>query len=424
MAQTRRALTHVGGDVETGGDRAAAARLVRALDVAGADERAGVGLDAAARDRLEGTTHDDPGRAHVHGFHAYPARMHPQTAARLLGDLVPPKGTVLDPFAGSGTVLVEARLLGRSAIGTDLNPLAVALAKLKSTPPPRSDMDALLAAAQTVREHADGRRKARAGATRRYGPDDTALFAPHGLLELDGVRDGVLSVEAPRVREALLLVLSAILIKVSQRTSDTSEHASPRRIAAGYTAKLFLKKTEELVERLDAYARMLPRGAPAPRVALDDATRLASVGEASVDAIVTSPPYAATYDYLSHHAARLRWLGLDTRPLARGELGARRHYRTLSARDAERAWVSELTSFLKAAARVARRRAPLVMLIADSAVGDHALRADDLVLRAADAASFVPVARATQRRPHFHGPTADAFARKPRGEHALLLERA
>ena len=86
--------------------------------------------------------------------------------------------------------------------------------------------------------------------------------------------------------------------------------------------------------------------------------------------------------------------------------------------------MDELTSFLKAAARVSRRRAPLVMLIADSAVGAHALRADDLVLRAADATAYEPVARATQRRPHFHGPTAAAFSKKPRGEHALLLERS
>ena len=316
-AGARRALTNVGGEVETGGDRRAAAMLVRALDVAPSEQPGDV-------------VEDDPARAHVHGFHAYPARMHPSTAASLLRDLAPAKGTVLDPFAGSGTVLVEARLLGLSALGTDLNPLAVALAKLKTAPPPQAEAERLVEVAEKVRDHADERRKARAGATRRYGPEDTSLFAPHVLLELDGLRHGIASLDmSPRAREALLLVLSAILIKVSQRTSDTSEQASPRRIAAGYTAKLFLRKTEELVARLGAYARLLPPGAPRARVALDDATRLTSVGEASVDAILTSPPYAATYDYLAHHEARLRWLALDAKPLARGELGARRRYRNL-----------------------------------------------------------------------------------------------
>src|SRR5712664_629486 len=113
----RRALTHVGGKIETGGDYEAARMLSEALDVPpneGEDE--------------------DPARAHVHGFHAYPARMHPLTAARLVQRLVPPRGRVLDPFCGSGTVLVEARLAGRDAMGSDLNPLAVKLARRKITP--------------------------------------------------------------------------------------------------------------------------------------------------------------------------------------------------------------------------------------------------------------------------------------------------
>ena len=41
---------------------------------------------------------DDPDRVHVHGFHTYPARMHPQTAARLVRALSGEGATVLDPF--------------------------------------------------------------------------------------------------------------------------------------------------------------------------------------------------------------------------------------------------------------------------------------------------------------------------------------
>ena len=42
--------------------------------------------------------------------------------------------TVLDPFLGSGTTAVEANILGRNAIGNDVNELAVLISKVKTTP--------------------------------------------------------------------------------------------------------------------------------------------------------------------------------------------------------------------------------------------------------------------------------------------------
>ncbi len=70
----------------------------------------------------------------THGLHPYPARMIPQVAGRLLERYASEGCLVLDPFCGSGTVLVEARLHGMNSIGVDINPLACLLAMVKSTP--------------------------------------------------------------------------------------------------------------------------------------------------------------------------------------------------------------------------------------------------------------------------------------------------
>ncbi len=70
----------------------------------------------------------------THGLHDYPARMIPQIARRLIERYSPKGGRVLDPFCGSGTTLVEARLMGRDSVGSDVNPFALLLAKVKSTP--------------------------------------------------------------------------------------------------------------------------------------------------------------------------------------------------------------------------------------------------------------------------------------------------
>src|SRR5262245_8312440 len=68
----------------------------------------------------------------THGFHSYPARSHPLLARRLADSLSPQK-TVLDPFVGSGTTLIEAARRGARGFGVDINPLAIALSRLKTS---------------------------------------------------------------------------------------------------------------------------------------------------------------------------------------------------------------------------------------------------------------------------------------------------
>lgn len=408
----RRSLTNVGGEIDRGGDERASELLAHAVDVAPTAEA------------------DAPDRAHVHGFHAYPARAHPVTARRLVEAFAPAKGMVLDPFCGSGTILIEAMLAGRNALGTDLNPLAVMLARAKTHPRKPEALAALVTAAQEVAAFADARRKAKLGATRRLPQEDVSIFTPHVLLEMDGLRAGI-EKAPPEARPDLQLVFSSILVKLSAKRGDTSDEPLEKRVSAGYPARLFVRKTEELAQRFAAFAEELPKPLPRSRVLLDDASELRKVDDASVDAVITSPPYVATYDYIAHHALRMRWLDLDTRRLEKGEIGARRHYERMSPDEARAAWERELARLFNALARVTRKGGSLVLLIADSATprgprGEppRALRADVIVAdTAAHVRSFEPIARASQARPHFHGPTVAAFEDEPRAEHALLLRR-
>ncbi len=71
---------------------------------------------------------------HVHGLCPYPARMHPHVVKMLLKQLTKKNSIVYDPYCGSGTVLVEAMLNGNKSFGTDTNPLASLITKVKTTP--------------------------------------------------------------------------------------------------------------------------------------------------------------------------------------------------------------------------------------------------------------------------------------------------
>ena len=88
----------------------------------------------AVRDR-------QPVAGYTHGFYRYPARFSPVFAREFISQFTKPGDLVLDPFAGGGTTLVEARALGRSVIGTDISQLAVFVSNAKTTVLAESDIN-------------------------------------------------------------------------------------------------------------------------------------------------------------------------------------------------------------------------------------------------------------------------------------------
>jgi hypothetical protein len=397
----RRSLTHVGGRV----------------DIRGAD----AGFAAALEGALKVPREEDSTRAHVHGFHSYAARLHPLTARRLIECLSVKGETVLDPFMGSGTVLVEARLLERRGVGADLNPLSIELAHLKTRGTTAAERQELLEAGDRAMQHAEDRRLSKAGPTIRYGKEDTDLFDIHMLLELDGLKDGIRLEQDGFAREALKLVFSSILVKVSRQPGDTVQRVSPRRLATGFAIKLFSQKTQELAERLEEYARLLPPGVPEVRLQVDDARKLSSVAPGSVHLVVTSPPYPGVYDYAHHHAARLRWLGMDVDTFERQEIGSRRKLRAASRDEGIKEWRDDFVESLRAIRRTLLPGGAAVLVLADSVVQKQPLYAEDVIEDLARNSQFELVATASQKRPHFHEPSIDAFRRRPRREHLFVL---
>lgn len=396
----RRALSHVGGRITFSGDAA---------------------FEQACRQALTQRADEDEVRAHVHGFHPYPARLHPKTARALIQAHSQPGETVLDPFCGSGTVLVEALAAGRTAWGTDLNPLATALTKTKcrgATPAERKD---LLETAEQLREFADERRQEKAGPTRKYSLEERAQFDIHVLLELDSLRAGIEKLPPGARKQTLQLVLSSLLVKLSRKASDTVEQEAPRRYAAGYPAKLFFRRTEEWVRQLSHFDEIAPSSARTYNTWTCDARSLQPIADSTVDLIVTSPPYPGVYDYYAHHSMRLSWLELAAGDFRTKELGAKRMLS--KAADPAAAWRRDLTDVLRELGRVMRPGALACIIMADSAIEGTLLRADHETRLATAPGQLDIVAHAKQARPLFHRASERAYQSQPRFEHLLLLRR-
>ena len=408
----------------------------------GAVERAGDGESAAALAELLAP---DPGlaRALTHGFHSYAGRMHPSTARVAIARFSQPGQDVLDPFCGSGTVLVEAMAAGRKAVGSDASPLAAIVARVRSTTLGPEGRQRLVESARQIAEEAAER------ARKRQRPDipswaggEKDRFFPHVAFELYGLRELIGETKEDDVGRALRACLSSILVKF-MRGSDEAE---ARRIGRGVPSHFFASRAEELARGLEALERRTPAGTPAPQIQVADARDLSAWGARRLcrrrtivggdgnpsrvpmsdglaargfDLILSSPPYAGTYDYAEHHDVRFLWLGLPRANLDRVQVGARDD----GLGSAAQRWHHDRQRWLSEMARVARRGAAIILQVGDGVVAGAPEDAARAVEDEARRLGLVPVARVSQARPPHDYRLRQIFEGRPRREHVVLLRK-
>src|SRR6266849_1523167 len=71
---------------------------------------------------------------YTHYLFRFPAKFHPPVVRHLIHAYTGIGDSILDPFCGSGTLLVEALLAGRNAVGLDVDPVAAFISRVKCTP--------------------------------------------------------------------------------------------------------------------------------------------------------------------------------------------------------------------------------------------------------------------------------------------------
>lgn len=380
MSGRKRSLSGTGGRCRLAGDPALAATLARCLDV-----------------------DPDAKLPFTHGFHAYPARMHPETARRALEAF--PGGLVLDPFVGSGTTAVEAVRAGRPFVGIDISkvPLEIAWTRTRVGRPEESRRVEAAAhrlanrAFQDVQEDFE---------MPPWAAAELEWYDPHTLREIVVLKYLIDGEDLP-LRRMLTVVLSSVLVKLSRQISDSDVkhdlHHRPKPRGAAF--RWFRDKSSELTKGLlllssDLYKRHV--AFTEPELRREDA-RDARLPAGGVDLILTSPPYAGVYDYSRHQSRRYPLFDEDPRFAEARELGSRR--------DASR-YKEDMETVLKNLLGALSPAGRIVMMIGDG----QQVKADQFLTELAAKTGAKLQAIASQSRRSWHGGP-------PKQEHLISIGR-
>jgi len=261
----------------------------------------------------------------THGFHTYPAMMIPQIARRLIEEYGKDAKTVLDPFVGSGTALVESKVKPhiKTAIGVDLNPLAILLSKSKTTP---IESKILLRQFNDIMEEAQSDfLKYQNGSLKIEIPDFHNIdfwFKPKSKTALALLKNRISKIKDQDIRDFFLTVFSETVRKASNtRSGEFKLYRVSEDKLKTHNPSVFDIFREKAVSNIKSMEDFYTQSKSCKIKVLNEDTRnLKSIPSNSVDLIVTSPPYGdsrTTVAYGQFSRLALEWLGFESEEVRR-----------------------------------------------------------------------------------------------------------
>jgi DNA modification methylase len=373
---------------------------------------------------------DDNTRYLTHDLHPYPAKFIPQIPAHLIDRLSNPGDVVLDPFGGSATTAVEAVRLGRRAISLDANPLSALIGRVKAgymKPPVRADLEQLCAAVESRLIGDESEIEARSDELvnqyRQYLPEIPNIekwFKSGAQGALCLIRHLIETTTKDLSRDAALLALSRIILRVSNQESETRYVSVEKIVTAKICLKAYLESLRTVMRRLDTAAAELQYADGSFLVGDSREAISEQVGENCVDLIVTSPPYPNATDYHLYHRFRLFWLGFDPRLLGKIEIGSHlRHQRNNSGFDEYR---NDMFQVLKGCAKALLPGRYAVFVVGDALFKGESFSTSDAICAAALEAGFEKIG-VVDRPIHTTKRSFAQPARRARLEQLVILRK-
>lgn len=304
---------------------------------------------------------DDDTKEYTHGLHNYPAVMVYPISRNIISLVrgIRPVNALLDPFSGSGTVVVEGMINSIPRVaGNDINPLALLLTKVKSTPLDCNKLKREAAAVKKRIVEAICKNKAYLDAVDNYIANELGLdisgkkgwgdsapqylkqfcsekgiditipefknigywFRPRVILELAIEKATIENVKDKDIRDFIFVAMSESIRLVSnRRNGEFKMFRMPAPKVLTFRPDVyaeFAKILDRNIEKMENFVAKLKENDSMPKVSLfrNSACTLENVPNDTYDLIVTSPPYGdsrTTVAYGEYSRLSLQWINID-----------------------------------------------------------------------------------------------------------------
>lgn len=247
-------------------------------------------------------------KEYTHSFHTYPAMMIPQIARRLIYLYGKNAKTLLDPFMGSGTSLVEASMTPhiKEAFGTDLNPLAVLISLAKTTPlSPKKLIECLKIILQQNNP-----------AKPPTFDNINFWFKPEVIIKLAQLKQAIMQVNDSDMRNFFMVAFSEAVRNVSNtRKREFKLYRMSKQDLEEHNPDVlneFRKISLRNIQGMQEYIARRAETVTIPK--LCNSQNGLGIAPATAELIVTSPPYGdsrTTVAYGQFSRLALQWLGYE-----------------------------------------------------------------------------------------------------------------
>jgi DNA modification methylase len=325
-------------------------------------------IEVNFRDLVDWVPYSD---SYTHYIHSYPAKLIKHIPIFFLNShifLPEKKSLVLDPFCGSGTVLLESLLAGHNSIGCDANPLARLIAKVKTI---SLDIGSLEIKKSQILSKAKRLRKAislNVINVDHWYPKKTQL-------QLSKLYRAIHELTCDDEYNFFIATFSSLVKKVSYSDPNLSVPVKlkpekyknielkckvEKRIKSVENMNvydLFEKHVDKNIKRISKLNDNRPREVKAEVISKDARVITKSIDRGSgllesesVDFIITSPPYAGAQKYIRSSSLSLGWVGFcenkSLRDYEKVNIG-REHYAKSEYQELETLNIPEIDTFLQ-----------------------------------------------------------------------------
>ena len=272
----------------------------------------------------------------THGYHPYSAKYIPQIPNYLIKNFSEKNDLILDNFTGSGTTLIESKILGRNALGVDVNPLACLISKVKTTNLQNSELKEISTISTSIRQDIlviqgnltlpnfeDRRMTIDDSHINQLHPHITKWFHKNVICELLVIKNKIDSLESKDIRDFLLVAFSSILRSVSNATSGfgnlmINKHAIPKN----RVYEKFVFAVNDMINGMLEFNKISTNSNV--KIFNHDARSLGFIDDQTIDFICTHPPYMAAVPYAEYQKLSLWWLGFSQYTLEKALIGGQR----------------------------------------------------------------------------------------------------